>query len=115
MRRCRRVPLAVRLALLALVPASASRGEREPVLKQIDEPHAYYYREMYLPQVTSGPSTPSWSPDGTELAFASDITGEYAIYRQRLSDGQAWRVTFGPGPARNPDYRPGASGLRPGP
>ncbi len=49
-----------------------------------------------------------YSPDGTELAFASDITGEYAIYRQRLSDGQAWRVTFGPGSARYPDYRPSA-------
>jgi Tol biopolymer transport system component len=49
---------------------------------------------------------PVYSPDGTEIAFASNITGEYAIYRQRLSDGQAWRVTFGPGSARNPDYRP---------
>jgi TolB protein len=49
---------------------------------------------------------PVYSPDGTELAFASDITGEFAVYRQRLSDGQAWRVTFGPGPARSPDYRP---------
>ncbi len=49
---------------------------------------------------------PVYSPDGTELAFASNITGEYAIYRQRLSDGQAWRVTFGRGDARDPDYRP---------
>lgn len=49
---------------------------------------------------------PTYSPDGSELAFASDITGEYAIYRQRLSDGKSWRVTFGPGPARYPDYRP---------
>ncbi len=49
---------------------------------------------------------PVYSPDGTEIAFASDITGEYAVYRQRLSDGRAWRVTFGPGPARYPDYRP---------
>ena len=48
---------------------------------------------------------PVYSPDGTELAFASNIAGEYAIYRQRLSDGQAWRVTFGHGDARNPDYR----------
>ena len=47
-----------------------------------------------------------YSPDGTELAFASNITGEFAIYRERLSDGQAWRVTFGRGDARNPDYRP---------
>jgi TolB protein len=31
---------------------------------------------------------------------------EFAIYRQRLADGQAWRVTFGPGSARYPDYRP---------
>jgi TolB protein len=49
---------------------------------------------------------PVYSPDGSELAFASDITGRYAIYRQRLSDGRAWRVTFGPGDARSPDYRP---------
>jgi Tol biopolymer transport system component len=49
---------------------------------------------------------PVYSPDGTELAFASNITGEYAVYRQRLADGQAWRVTFGPGNARSPDYRP---------
>jgi Tol biopolymer transport system component len=49
---------------------------------------------------------PAFSPDGTEIAFASNITGEFAIYRQRLADGQAWRVTFGPGSARYPDYRP---------
>ena len=49
---------------------------------------------------------PVYSPDGSEIAFASNIAGEYAIYRQRLSDGKSWRVTFGPGPARHPDYRP---------
>lgn len=47
---------------------------------------------------------PVYSPDGSELAFASNITGEFAVYRQRLSDGRSWRVTFGPGPARSPDY-----------
>ena len=49
---------------------------------------------------------PAFSPDGSEIAFASNITGEYAIYRQRLSDKKAWRVTFGAGSARYPDYRP---------
>jgi Tol biopolymer transport system component len=49
---------------------------------------------------------PVYAPDGSELAFASNITGQYAIYRQRLADGQAWRVSFGTGEARNPDYRP---------
>lgn len=51
---------------------------------------------------------PAYSPDGAEVAFASNITGDYVLYRQRLSDGQAWRVTFGPGGARYPDYRPAA-------
>ncbi len=49
---------------------------------------------------------PVYSPDGSELAFASNVTGQYVIYRQRLSDGKAWRVTFAPGEARYPDYRP---------
>ena len=49
---------------------------------------------------------PAYSPDGSELAFASNITGEYAVYRQRLSDGKSWRVTHGSGDARYPDYAP---------
>jgi TolB protein len=48
---------------------------------------------------------PVYSPDGREIAFTSNITGEYAVYRQRLSDGRSWRVTHGGGPARSPDYR----------
>lgn len=49
---------------------------------------------------------PVYSPDGSELAFASNLTGEYVIYRQHLATGRSWRVTVGPGPARYPDYRP---------
>ena len=49
---------------------------------------------------------PVYSPDGAEIAFTSNLTGEYAVYRQRLADGKSWRVTFGGGPARSPDYRP---------
>jgi Tol biopolymer transport system component len=57
---------------------------------------------------------PVYSPDGSELAFASNIAGRYEIYRQRLADGRAWRVTYGTGDARNPDYRPVPSGGRVG-
>jgi TolB protein len=53
------------LGLLAL--ATSASAQRAPVLRQIKVPHSYYFREMYLPQVTSGPSAVAWSPDGTEL------------------------------------------------
>jgi TolB protein len=49
---------------------------------------------------------PAYSPDGSEIAFTSNITGEWQVYRQRLPDGRSWRVTHGPGFARSPDYRP---------
>ena len=45
-------------------------GQREPVLKQIDLPHSYYYREMYLPQLTTGPSALAWSPDSQSLVYS---------------------------------------------
>jgi Tol biopolymer transport system component len=52
---------------------------------------------------------PAYSPDGSEIAFVSTIaapeTDLHAIYRQRLSDGKAWRVTF-EHDARHPDYAP---------
>jgi TolB protein len=49
---------------------------------------------------------PVYSPDGSELAFASNITGDWVVYRQRIADGKSWRVTHGGGAARYPDYRP---------
>ncbi len=75
---------------------------RLPVLKQIDEPHPYYYREMYLPQVTSGPSAAAWSPDGTELVYAMQGT----LWRQKLGAGEAVQLTDGPGYDSEPDWSP---------
>ena len=49
---------------------------------------------------------PVYSPDGSEIAFASTVGSGWEIYRQRLADGRAWRVTFAGGEARYPDYRP---------
>jgi Tol biopolymer transport system component len=49
---------------------------------------------------------PVYSPDGQEIAFASTITGENSVYRLRLADGKSWRVTFGEGASRHPDYAP---------
>jgi len=50
--------------------------------------------------------TPTYSPDGSEVAFTSNISGDWAIYRQRIADGNSWRVTHGPGAARSPEYKP---------
>jgi TolB protein len=49
---------------------------------------------------------PVVSPDGSELAFASSVSGAFQVYRLRLADGQSWRVTSGPGASRMPDYQP---------
>lgn len=52
---------------------------------------------------------PVYAPDGSEIAFVSTVASggrdQHAIYRQRLSDGRAWRVTFRY-PARHPDPSP---------
>src|SRR3989442_12604390 len=80
-----------RLALaggLALLPACL-HGQRAAVLKQVDLPHAYYWREMYVPQVTSGPSSVTWSPDGTELIYSM----QGALWRQRIGSDPAGHST----------------------
>src|SRR5262245_48236993 len=81
------------LALSGGALAAAALGERQAVLKQIDVPHSYYYREMYLPQVTSGPSVAAWSPDGSELVYAMQGT----LWRQKLGSAEAIQLTDGPG------------------
>jgi Tol biopolymer transport system component len=77
-------------------------AQREPVLKQIKQPHNYYYREMYLPQVTSGPSAAAWSPDGTTLIYSM----QGSLWRQRIGDSTAEQLTTGPGYDYQPDWSP---------
>ncbi len=94
--------VAAALLLLGAFAPSRARAERLPVLKQIDEPHPYYYREMYLPQVTSGPSAAAWSPDGQELVYAMQGT----LWRQKLGSREAVQLTDGPGYDSEPDWSP---------
>jgi hypothetical protein len=81
---------------------SVLSAQREPVLKQIHVPHSYYYREMYLPQATSGPSAAAWSPDGEELVYSMQGT----LWRQRLGATEAVQLTDGPGYDYQPDWSP---------
>jgi TolB protein len=84
-----------------MVPGGLA-AQREPVLKQIQVPHHYYYREMYLPQATSGPSSVAWSPDGKELVYSMQGT----LWRQRIGTVEAKQLTDGPGYDYQPDWSP---------
>ncbi|HKU15225.1 MAG TPA: CehA/McbA family metallohydrolase [Steroidobacteraceae bacterium] len=90
------------VAALALVAAAAALAERQPVLKQIDLPHSYYYREMYLPQLTSGPSSVAFSPDGASLVYS--MAG--SLWRQQIGSDRAIELTSGPGYDYQPDWSP---------
>jgi TolB protein len=81
---------------------STALAQREPVLKQIAHPHNYYFREMYLPQLTSGPSSVTWSPDGSEVIFSM----KGSLWRQRLNTATAEQITDGPGYDYQPDWSP---------
>jgi TolB protein len=75
-------------------------AQREAVLKQIDLPHPYYFREMYLPQLTTGPSAAAWSPDSQNLVYS--MAG--SLWRQQLSSTRAEQLTAGPGYDYQPDW-----------
>jgi len=48
----------------------------------------------------------SWSPDGTEVAFNSDRSGEMNIYLHSLLDNSSRQVTKGPGGDFQPQWSP---------
>jgi dipeptidyl aminopeptidase/acylaminoacyl peptidase len=78
-------------------------AQRDTVLRQVRLPHAYYWLEMYVPQVTSGPSAAAWSPDGGELVYAMQGT----LWRQRVGDSVAVQLTDGgTGYDGQPDWSP---------
>jgi TolB protein len=84
---------------VAALPVCA---QRRPVLQQIDLPHPYYFREMYLPQLTSGPSSVAFSPDSKEVVYS--MAG--SLWRQRLDSKTAQQLTDGPGYDYQPDWSP---------
>ena len=81
---------------LTCLPAMA---QRDPVLKQIDLPHRYYYREMYLPQLTTGPSAAAWMPDSRSLVYS--MAG--SLWKQDVDSERAEELTAGPGYDYQPD------------
>ena len=76
------------------------------MLKQIDLPHPYYFREMYLPQLTTGPSAAAWSPDSRSLVYS--MAG--SLWRQELGSMGAEQLTAGPGYDYQPDWSSNSDG-----
>jgi Tol biopolymer transport system component len=91
--------------LAAVVVASLTsplQGQRRPVLDQIAVPHNYYFREMYLPQLTTGPGWVTWSPDGRTLIYS--MAG--SLWRQEIGSDETTQLTDGPGYDYQPDWSP---------
>ena len=89
-------------ALWLALSAVAAHAQRAPVLGQVRTPHAYYFREMLIPQLTTGPSAAAWSPDGRELIYSM----QGSLWRQRLDEVEARQLTDGPGYDYQPDWSP---------
>jgi len=88
-------------ALLAM--AGTAEAGREPVLKQVDLPHNYYWRELYIPQLTTGPSSAAFMPNGHELIYS--MAG--SLWRQAIGSSEAVELTHANGAY---DYQPDVAG-----
>jgi TolB protein len=85
-----------------IVAAGQGLAAQPPAPAPLDLPHPYYYRELYLPQLTSGPSGLAWLPDSRELVYS--MAG--SLWRQRIDSGTARQLTDGPGYDYQPDSSP---------
>jgi Tol biopolymer transport system component len=92
--------LIVAIAVASAGPLAAQ--QRQPVLNQVRVPHSYYWREMYVPQVTSGPSAVAWSPVGSEVVYSM----QGSLWRQQLGTTEAVQLTTGPVYDYQPDWSP---------
>src|SRR5579862_6459295 len=93
---------AVAIAISVAAGAHTESAQRRPVLDQIEVPHNYYYREMYLPEATTGPSAVSWSPDGRTLVYSM----QGSLWMQDVHSTDARQLTDGPGYDYQPDWSP---------
>jgi Tol biopolymer transport system component len=92
----------VRCVIAVVALAGPAEAQRAPVLRQVRTPHPYYFREMLIPQVTTGPSAATWSPDGRELIYSM----QGSLWRQRIGETEARQLTDGPGYHHQPDWSP---------
>ncbi len=89
-------------AMLLTCISAPAVAQWEKVLKQVNVPHHYYYREMYLPQISGGPDSVDWSADGKSVIYAR----QGYLWRQSLDAGMAEQLTESEGYDFQPDVAP---------
>jgi hypothetical protein len=94
--------LSIALLIGSLPRLVSAASPPPPPVPALDLPHSYYFREMYLPQLTSGPSSVAWSPDSKEVIYSMGGS----LWRQRLDSGTAVQLTDGTGYDYQPDWSP---------
>ena len=88
------------LALASLLAFAAPAGAaREPVLSQVKLPHNYYWRELYIPQLTTGPGFVAFMPSGDEVVYSM----EGSLWRQKVGASDAHEITH---PTAAYDHQP---------
>jgi hypothetical protein len=85
---------------VAFVDHADAQGRRRVFSKiMTGEP---YILECYLPQITNGPNYPSWSPDGTEIAFGM----KGSIWKIKVGERTAYELTEGAAYESMPSWHP---------
>ena len=88
------------VALLGgLLLCAVASADRHAVLSQIQVPHHYYYREMYLPQLTSSPASLAFMPDGRTLVYSM----QGSLWKQAIDSDTAVQLTASGGYDYQPD------------
>ncbi len=62
----------------------------------------YYFREMYLPQLTTGPGSVAWATDSKSVVYS--MAG--SLWIQKIDSATAEQLTAGPGYDYQPDWSP---------
>lgn len=95
------VALAAGLAWGTPAPAAPPAG-RVAVLEQVKLPHSYYWRELYVPQLTTGPSAAAFLPDGRGVIYSM----EGSLWQQAIGTTEAREITHARGAY---DFQPDVS------
>ena len=82
-------PFVLSVLMVCLCHPQLEAQRRDTPLAQVNVPHSYYWREMYIPQVTSGPGSFAWSPDGHEVIYSM----QGSLWRQRVGSTTATQIT----------------------